>query len=94
MICCISLGVFSGSLYTNSNWFAFEDDRVANERSTGSPVSPSPNTEVTGVINGVCDDNVIDGEDDDLVDTATSSPEAGTKSEDTTHLDNSRNGTC
>ena len=90
MICCISLGVFSGSLYTNSNWFAFEDDRVTNERSTGSLVSPSPNTEVTGVINGVSDDNVIDGEDDDLVDTATSSPEAGTKSEDTIHLDNSR----
>nr|POF01518.1 hypothetical protein CFP56_45315 [Quercus suber] len=77
MICCISLGVFSGSLYTNSNWFAFEDGRVANERSTGSLVSPSPNTEVTGVINGGSDENVIDGEDDDLVDTATSSPEAG-----------------
>uniref|UniRef100_A0A7N2N775 Uncharacterized protein n=1 Tax=Quercus lobata TaxID=97700 RepID=A0A7N2N775_QUELO len=55
------LGGLSGSLYTNSNWFAFEDDRVANERSTGSLVSPSPNTEVTGVINGVSDDNVIDG---------------------------------
>ena len=86
MICCISLGVFNGSLYTNSNWFAFEDDRVTNERSIGSLVSPSPNTEVTVVINGVSDDNVIDGEDDDLVDTATSSPEAGTKSEDTTIL--------
>ena len=66
MICCISLGVFSGSLYTNSNWFAFKDDRVASERSTSSFVSLSPNTEVTGVINGGSDDNVIDGEDDDL----------------------------
>ena len=90
MICCISWGVCSGSLFTNSNWFAFEDDRVANERSTGSHASPSPNTEETCVINGGSDDNVIVGEDDDLVDTATSSPEAGTKSEDTTHLDNSR----
>ena len=90
MICCISLGVFSGSLHTNSNWFAFEDDRVANERSTSSLVSPSPKTEVTGVINGGSNDNVFVGEDDDLVDTATSSPEAGTLSEDTTHLDNSR----
>nr|XP_023919569.1 serine/threonine-protein phosphatase 6 regulatory subunit 3 isoform X1 [Quercus suber] len=80
----------SGSLFTNSNWFAFEDDRVANERSTGSHASPSPNTEETCVINGGSDDNVIVGEDDDLVDTATSSPEAGTKSEDTAHLDNSR----
>ena len=69
MICRISLGVFSGSLCTNSNWFAFKDDRVANERSTSSLASPSPKTEVTGVINSGSDDNVIVGEDDDLVDT-------------------------
>ena len=67
-ICYISLGVFSGcSLYTNSNWFAFEDDRVANERLTSSLASPSPKTKVTGVINGGNDDNVIVGEDDDLL---------------------------
>nr|POE46396.1 hypothetical protein CFP56_71795 [Quercus suber] len=82
--------LYSSSLYTNSNWFAFEDDRVANERSTSSLASPLPNTEVNGVINGGSDDNAIVGEDDDLVDTATPSPEAGTKSEGTTHLDNSR----
>ncbi|KAE7996079.1 hypothetical protein FH972_000828 [Carpinus fangiana] len=75
----------SGSLFTNSNWFAFEDDRVANERSTGSLASPSPNTE-GGDVNGGGDDNVIVGEDDELIDTATSSPEAGEKSEDTTDL--------
>jgi serine/threonine-protein phosphatase 6 regulatory subunit 3 len=69
----------SGSLFTNSNWFAFEDDRVANERSTGSLASPSPNTEGGDVINGGSDDNVIVGEDDELVDTATSSPEAEEK---------------
>lgn len=80
------LGICSGSLFTNSNWFAFEDDRVANERSTGSLASPSPNTEGDDVINGGSDDNVIVGEDDELVDTATSSPEAGEKSEDTTDL--------
>jgi serine/threonine-protein phosphatase 6 regulatory subunit 3 len=77
--------VCSGSLFTNSNWFAFEDDRVANERSTGSLASPSPNTE-GGDVNGGGDDNVIVGEDDELIDTATSSPEAGEKSEDTTDL--------
>ena len=75
--------MFSSSLYTNSNWFAFEDDWVANELSTSSLASPLPNTEVNGVINGGSDDNAIVGEDDDLVDTATPSPEAGTKSEDT-----------
>ena len=82
--------MFSSSLYTNSNWFAFDDDRISNERSTSSLASPLSNTEVNGVINGGSDDNAIVGEDDDLVDTATPSPEAGTKSEDTTHLDNSR----
>uniref|UniRef100_A0A7N2LRD3 Retrovirus-related Pol polyprotein from transposon TNT 1-94 n=1 Tax=Quercus lobata TaxID=97700 RepID=A0A7N2LRD3_QUELO len=80
----VSLGVFSGSLYTNSNWFAFEDDRVANECSTSSLASPSPKTKVTGVISGGSDNNVIVGEDDDLVDTVTSSPEAGAILEDTT----------
>ncbi|XP_054779323.1 uncharacterized protein LOC129287168 isoform X2 [Prosopis cineraria] len=71
----------SGSLFTNSNWFAFEEDGVANERSTGSLASPSPNAEETGVISGSGDDNVIVGDDEDLVDTATSSPEPGPKSE-------------
>ncbi|XP_028759355.1 serine/threonine-protein phosphatase 6 regulatory subunit 3 isoform X2 [Neltuma alba] len=71
----------SGSLFTNSNWFAFEDDGVANERSIGSLASPSPNAEDTGVISGSGDDNVIVGDDEDLADTATSSPEPGPKSE-------------
>ncbi|KAF3450307.1 hypothetical protein FNV43_RR06387 [Rhamnella rubrinervis] len=69
----------SGSLFTNSNWFAFEDDRVTNDRSTGSLASPSPNAEGTVLTNDTGDDDVIVGEDDDLVDTATSSPEQETK---------------
>ncbi|CAK9142873.1 unnamed protein product [Ilex paraguariensis] len=62
----------SGSLFTNSNWFALEDDRIVNERSTGSVASPSSKSQGTGAINGSGDDVVIVGEDDDLVDTATS----------------------
>ncbi|CAK9133500.1 unnamed protein product [Ilex paraguariensis] len=62
----------SGSLFTNSNWFAFEDDRVVNERSTGSVTSPSANTQETEIINGSGDDEVIVDEDDDLAGTATS----------------------
>ncbi|CAJ1962940.1 unnamed protein product [Sphenostylis stenocarpa] len=71
----------SGSLFTNSNWFAFEEDRdrVANERSTGSPTSPSPDAE-EGIVKASGDD-VIAGEDEELADTATSSPEAGQKLE-------------
>ena len=72
----------SGSLFTNSNWFAFDDDRdrVVNERSTGSLASPSPNAEESAV-NASGDDNVNAGEDEDLADTATSSPEAVPKLE-------------
>lgn len=72
----------SGSLFTNSNWFAFEEDGASNERSTGSLASPSPNAEETGVISASGDDNVIVGDDEDLVDTATSSPEPAPKPDD------------
>lgn len=75
----------SSSLFTNSNWFAFEDNRIANERSTGSPASPSPNTEGTGDINGGSDDKVILDQDDDLVDTATSSSVTELSPEPTLH---------
>ncbi|XP_042519140.1 serine/threonine-protein phosphatase 6 regulatory subunit 2-like [Macadamia integrifolia] len=73
----------SGTLFTNSNWFAFEDDRISSERSNGSLASPSPNAE-TGVISSGSDDEVIVGEDDDLGDTATSLqvPEPAPKVED------------
>lgn len=72
----------SGSLFTNSNWFAFEDDRVSHERAAGSLASPSPNTEETGITNGGGHDQVTVGEDDDLDDTATSAAVPETKLED------------
>ncbi|MED6119415.1 hypothetical protein PIB30_011780 [Stylosanthes scabra] len=72
----------SGSLFTNSNWFAFEEDRdrAVNERSTASLTSSSPNAE-EGATNTSRDDNVTAGEDEELADTATSSPEPIPKSE-------------
>ncbi|KAJ0017478.1 hypothetical protein Pint_11154 [Pistacia integerrima] len=73
----------SGSLFTNSNWFAFEEERINNDRSTGSPASPSPNNEEAAVTNGGGDDEVVVGEDEDLDDTATSPAVPETKSEDT-----------
>lgn len=65
------------SLFTNSNWFAFgeDKDREANEQSTGSLASPSPNAE-EDVKNADEDYNMTANEDEDLADTATSSPEA------------------
>ncbi|XP_058071575.1 uncharacterized protein LOC131220763 isoform X2 [Magnolia sinica] len=69
----------SGSLFTNSNWFAFEDNRVVNERSSGSLSSPSPSMEETGPMgsSSSSDDEVAVGGDDDLVDTAMPSKEPG-----------------
>lgn len=67
--------MYSGSLFTNSNWFAFENDLIANDRTTGLLASPSPGIKETGVVNDGGDD-VIVGEDDDLDDTSTSSPES------------------
>lgn len=77
------LGLSSGSLFTNSNWFAFEEDRdrVANERSTGSLASPSPNAEEGGNYANENYNVTSGGEDEDLADTATSSPEAEPKLE-------------
>ncbi|KAL5977133.1 hypothetical protein ACLOJK_021475 [Asimina triloba] len=55
----------SSSLFTNSNWFAFEDDRVVNERSTGSIASSSPSMVETGPLgSNNSDDEVVVGEDD------------------------------
>ncbi|XP_039023555.1 serine/threonine-protein phosphatase 6 regulatory subunit 3-like isoform X1 [Hibiscus syriacus] len=72
----------SGSLFTNSNWFAFEDDRVSDEHSTGALPSASPNTEGAGVVNGDGeDDKKVVSEDDDSDDTTTSSRVADAKLE-------------
>ncbi|KAL8511910.1 hypothetical protein ACS0TY_018376 [Phlomoides rotata] len=53
-----------GSLFTNSSWFAFEEERIANEQSASS----SPNMEGHADV----DDDVMLDEDDDLADTAIS----------------------
>lgn len=67
---------YSGSLFTNSNWFAFENDLIANDRTTGLLASPSPDIKESGIVKDGADDEVIVGDDDDLDDTATSSPES------------------
>lgn len=51
-------------MFTNSNWFAFEDDKAIIDRSTDSIASPSRNSEDT--------DEVVVGESEDLVDRASS----------------------
>ncbi|GAB2215045.1 hypothetical protein Droror1_Dr00019419 [Drosera rotundifolia] len=36
-----------GPIFTNTNWFAFEDDRINNDSITSASVSPSPDTKPT-----------------------------------------------
>ncbi|KAL1555753.1 serine/threonine-protein phosphatase 6 regulatory subunit 1-like [Salvia divinorum] len=62
----------SGSLFTNSNWFAFEDERIADEHGAAPVASSSPNTEGREGVGGA--DNVVVEEDEDLADTAASEP--------------------
>ncbi|KAK6150137.1 hypothetical protein DH2020_017662 [Rehmannia glutinosa] len=64
----------SGSLFTNSNWFAFEDERTADEHSSGSLTSSSPDTEEVHESVKEADGDVIVEKDEDLADTATSEP--------------------
>ena len=75
--------VSSGSLFTNSNWFAFENDRVNSERLTDSLASPSPTDEETGAVSSSSSDEVNTS--DDLDDTASSQvPEIESKTHEST----------
>ncbi|KAL7131155.1 hypothetical protein ABFS83_13G179300 [Erythranthe nasuta] len=56
----------SGSLFTNSNWFAFEEERTANEHASGPIASSSPQTEEHEVI--------VEEDEKNSSDTATSVP--------------------
>lgn len=72
-------GQESGSLFTNSNWFAFEDDRTNSERITDSLASSSPTEEETGAVSSSNDEVNAS---DDLNDTATSEvPETESKTQ-------------
>ncbi|KAH9316376.1 hypothetical protein KI387_025003, partial [Taxus chinensis] len=70
------------AMFTNANWFAFQDDRPADQPVSTSLVSSSQRGDDSHVNNTVMsansggssssDDEVVVGEDDDLVDTDTS----------------------
>ncbi|GFP95963.1 serine/threonine-protein phosphatase 6 regulatory subunit 3 [Phtheirospermum japonicum] len=65
----------SGSLFTNSNWFAFEDEKTGDEHSSDPITSSSPNSEPPESVKEADNDVTVE-EDEDLTDTATSeSPE-------------------
>ncbi|XP_009367067.2 serine/threonine-protein phosphatase 6 regulatory subunit 3 isoform X2 [Pyrus x bretschneideri] len=68
VISSLRLGDDTGSLFTNSNWFAFQDDRIGDE-----PVGTSPSEMEEVNLNGTAndgnsssDDEVVVGDDDEL----------------------------
>ncbi|GJR82264.1 serine/threonine-protein phosphatase 6 regulatory subunit 3-like protein [Tanacetum coccineum] len=76
----------SGSLFTNSIWFAFEEERAAHEQSISVVASPSPNTDGTAEAIEADDDKVTSNENAKyLVDSATFKvPESKLGPDDTT----------
>ncbi|CAN6250187.1 unnamed protein product [Urochloa humidicola] len=52
----------SSSLFTNSNWFAFDEDKALNDGSVSSEASPSPNSEISAPKLDDENDEVILGE--------------------------------
>ncbi|KAJ4894894.1 SIT4 phosphatase-associated family protein [Raphanus sativus] len=77
----------SGSLFTNSDWFAFDDAKAADEHSVTSPPPDADADE-----DDDDDDDVVIGEaDDDFKDTADSSPPVDMETEDSTSKNPSEN---
>ncbi|KAK8491739.1 hypothetical protein V6N12_055691 [Hibiscus sabdariffa] len=68
VISSLRLGDEQGSLFTNSNWFAFEDD----DKTGSSPAASSPTEVMNGTANGgnssSSDDEVVVGEEGELND--------------------------
>lgn len=60
---------YCSSLFTNSNWFAFQDDRIGNAPVSSSPSEMMDEINLNGTANGgnsSSDDEVVVGEDDEL----------------------------
>ncbi|RID46129.1 hypothetical protein BRARA_I02811 [Brassica rapa] len=75
----------SGSLFTNSNWLAFDDEKAAKERSVSSIASPSAGGDKDG------DDNVVIGEADEFSETTASSAAVDMETEDSASKNPSEN---
>ncbi|XP_022728983.1 serine/threonine-protein phosphatase 6 regulatory subunit 3-like isoform X2 [Durio zibethinus] len=69
VISSLRLGDDQGSLFTNSNWFAFQDDRIGNEPFATSPTEVLDEINLNGTANSgnsSSDDEVVVGEEDEL----------------------------
>lgn len=72
VISSLRLGDDQGSnLFTNSNWFAFQDDRIGDAPGDSSSPEMMDEVNLNGAVNGggsSSDDEVVVGEDEDLTD--------------------------
>ncbi|KAK9128076.1 hypothetical protein Syun_016873 [Stephania yunnanensis] len=76
VISSLRLGDDQESLFTNSNWFAFQEDRVHNEPMSTSPSEKLDDINLNDNISGgssSSDDEVVVGEDEELVNNAATS---------------------
>ncbi|XP_010253686.1 PREDICTED: serine/threonine-protein phosphatase 6 regulatory subunit 3 isoform X2 [Nelumbo nucifera] len=76
VISSLRLGDDHESLFTNSNWFAFQDDRIVGEHLSTSQSEKMDEVNMTGATNGggsSSDDEVVVGEDDELVESIVAS---------------------
>ncbi|KAK6926787.1 SIT4 phosphatase-associated protein family [Dillenia turbinata] len=85
VISSLRLGDDQGSLFTNSNWFAFQDDRFGNSLLSTSHSDMMDDINLNGTANGgnsSSDDEVVVGEDEEL-----------TESKDPTNVTSTSNAT-
>ncbi|KAF9599548.1 hypothetical protein IFM89_038814 [Coptis chinensis] len=81
------------SLFTNSNWFAFNDEQIGNDSlSTSEKMSEINLNATSNACSSSSDDEVVVGEDDDLIDSTSSDRTSGpgTSSSDEFTLDVSK----
>jgi serine/threonine-protein phosphatase 6 regulatory subunit 3 len=87
VISSLRLGDDHGSLFTNSNWFAFQDDRIGDAPMSTSATEAMDEINLNGTStngNSSSDDEVVVGEDEELTDSKT--PANSTSSPDTKNL--------
>ncbi|CAJ2654436.1 serine/threonine-protein phosphatase 6 regulatory subunit 3-B-like isoform X2 [Trifolium pratense] len=67
VISSLRLGDDQGSLFTNSNWFAFQDDRIGDANGGTSSSEMMDEINLSGAINGGSNSSTDDDDDDDEV---------------------------
>lgn len=98
VISSLRLGDDQGSLFTNSNWFAFQDDRVGPAPGGATLTETMEDISLNGIShngNSGSDDEVVVGEDDDLAESkslSNGSPNSTKNIMNGISIDNSVNG--